>query len=94
MLFVHFTEPAPGRDQQVEDFFRRSLIAFQNRILGFLVAILHRERSHAQLRTEIAQPAVTAFTCGKSRMAIASSYVSSLRVRISSVGRPKVKGSM
>ena len=37
-------------------------------------------------------PAVTAFTCGRSFIASASSKVSSLRVRNSSVGRPKVIG--
>ncbi len=39
-------------------------------------------------------PSVTAFTCGRSRIAMASSRVSSLRVSISVVGRPKVNTSM
>ncbi len=39
-------------------------------------------------------PSVTAFTCGRSLMASASSSVSSLRVSISVVGLPNVNGSM
>src|ERR1700688_3320690 len=39
---------------KIEYFFRRSLVAFENRILRFLVSVLCGELSYAQFRAEVA----------------------------------------
>src|SRR5579864_7420009 len=53
VLLIDLAEPAPSGNLQVKDFFGRRFIAFENGVLGFVVAILHGERSYAQFRAEI-----------------------------------------
>ncbi len=86
-LVVDFAEPSARSQIQIEDIFCRRGVAFENCLLGFAVAILDDVGPGAKLRFDIRTPAVTAFTCGRSFMASASSNVNSLRVRNSSVGR-------
>src|SRR5207248_5671065 len=92
-LLVDFTEPAARSGGEVIDSGERCSNSFESRVLCLTTAVFHNIGARAELRLR------KNYRCGDrlhvwqiARAAAASSKVSSLRVRISSVGRPNLMG--
>ena len=64
MLFIHLAEPASGGDLQIEYFFGRGLVAFQDSVFCFAITTLYGEGTYAEFRTEVSHSGSYGFYVG------------------------------